>query len=214
MGPVICLVTDRRRCGGGWEDELVGRVGAAARAGVHLVQVRERGVDARDYVRLVSRCVDAVAGTSARVLVNDRLDVALAAGAHGIHLPSIGMPAARVRAAVGADFVVGRSVHSAREAADAAREGGLDYLIFGTVFPTDSKPGVAPAGVDGLRAACEAAALPVLAIGGMTLDRLAAVAGAGAAGFAAIGLFQAASTEENRKTVRQASASFDTLRLN
>lgn len=213
MKPVICLVTDRRRCGADWEDELVRRVGAAARAGVHLIQVRERGLEARDHVRLVSRCVREVAGTNARILVNDRLDVALAAGAHGVHLPSSGVAAARVRAAVAPDFVIGRSVHSAGEAADVSRDGGVDYLIFGTVFPTASKPGAAPAGVDGLRAACAAVSLPVLAIGGVTLDRMAAVAGSGASGFAAIGLFQMAPTEESRKTVQQASASFDTLRL-
>jgi thiamine-phosphate pyrophosphorylase len=212
MGPVICMVTDRRAYGDGWEDALVRRVGAAARAGVHLIQVRERGLDARDYVQLVSRCVREAAGTHARVIVNDRLDVALSAGAHGLHLPTAGILAARVRTAVTRDFVIGRSVHSAAEAADAAQQGGLDYLIFGTVFPTASKPGVVPAGVDGLRAACRAVSLPVLAIGGVTLDRARAVARAGAGGFAGIGLFQAASEEEARKTVQHANALFDTLR--
>ena len=67
MGPVICLVTDRRGCGDDWENELVRRAGAAARAGVHLIQIRERGLEAREHVRLVSRCVGEVAGTAARV---------------------------------------------------------------------------------------------------------------------------------------------------
>lgn len=213
MGPVICLVTDRRGCGGDWENELVRRIGAAARAGVHLIQIRERGLEARDHVRLVSRCVAEVAGTAARVVVNDRLDIALAAGAHGVHLPAGGVAAARIRDAVPCHFAIGRSIHSVEEAVDVSQEGGVDYLIFGTVFPSASKPWAAPTGVQRLRAACAAVALPVLAIGGVTLDRMDAVARAGASGFAAIGLFQTPSTEESRKTVQQANASFDTLRL-
>ena len=80
MGPVLCLVTDRRRFGAAWEPALVERVRAAARAGVHLVQVRERDLDGGPMARLTEQCVDAVRGTRARVLVNDRVDVALAAG--------------------------------------------------------------------------------------------------------------------------------------
>lgn len=212
VGPVICYVSDRRAFGDRWNEALVERVATCARAGVHLIQIRERDLEARELAGVVARCVRAVEGTSARVIVNDRLDVALGAGAHGVHLPSSGAPAARVRREVPLTFLIGRSVHSSDEARDVARAGGVDYLIFGTVFSTASKPGAALAGVDGLRAACAAVSLPVLAIGGVTFERIDAVAGAGASGFAAIGLFQSHSGPDTGNTVQRASAAFDTLR--
>jgi thiamine-phosphate pyrophosphorylase len=200
------MITDRQRLGAGWEDALVDRVSAAARAGIHLIQIRERDLDARPLMRLVERSVRAVRGTRARVVVNDRLDVALAAGAHGVHLPGSGVPAARVRRHVPAGFLVGRSIHAIDEAAEA----GVDYLIFGTVFETPSKPGVSAAGVDALHAVAAATTTPVLAVGGMALARLEAVARAGAAGFAAVGLFVDSSPDGLQVIVRQASLAFDT----
>jgi thiamine-phosphate pyrophosphorylase len=185
--PVLCLVTDRARCGG--EDRLVAFVAAAALAGVHLVQLREKDLEGRALQQLAARCVEAVRGTRARILVNDRVDVALAAGAHGVHLPSTGVPASRIRAHVPLGFLIGRSVHSEAEAMRAVAAGGLDYLVFGAVFATASKPGVEPAGIDALRAVVTAAPLPVLAIGGVTIEVLPEVARSGAAGIAAIGLF-------------------------
>jgi thiamine-phosphate pyrophosphorylase len=205
-------VTDRARCDG--EDRLVEIVSGAAAAGVHLVQVRETDLDAKALYELVRRCVAAVAGTRTRVLVNDRLDVALAAGAHGVHLPAAGVPAARVRLAAPRGFVVGRSVHASREAVQAVAD-GVDYLVFGTVFETGSKPGVTPAGLDALRDVAAAVPVPVLAIGGITVERLGSLAEAGAAGFAAISLF-ADAAREGRKylqtLVAQASLAFDTPR--
>lgn len=198
MRPVLCLVTDRHRFARlrsssvgatSEEDALVGCVAAAARAGVDLIQVRERDLDGGALTRLVHRCVEAVAGTRARVLVNDRVDVALAARAHGVHLPGHGVPAARLRGIVPRGFLIGRSVHHATEAARVVEEGGLDYLVFGTVFATASKAGVAPSGVDGLAAAVAAVPLPVLAIGGISLERAAEIARSGAAGVAAIAMF-------------------------
>src|SRR5688572_21057384 len=103
------MITDRRRFAGA-EDALVQRVAAAAAAGVNLVQVRERDLDARDLTRLVARCVSAVQGTRARILVNDRLDVALAAGAHGVHLRGDSLPASRARALAPIGVLIGRSV--------------------------------------------------------------------------------------------------------
>lgn len=87
------------------------------------------------------------------------------------------------------EFLVGRSVHSREEAIDSVHQGGVDYLILGTVFASTSKPGVAPAGLELLRSTCPAVSIPVLAIGGITLERLPAIAEAGASGFAAMGLF-------------------------
>ena len=107
-------------------------------------------------------------------------------GAHGVHLRESSPPARLVRPATPRGFLVGRSIHSAADAVRVSDEGGLDYLLFGTVFPTPSKPGTAGGGVAGLQAAVEATSLPVLAIGGVDGDRVADVAQAGAAGFAAI----------------------------
>jgi thiamine-phosphate pyrophosphorylase len=193
------MVTDRRHYGTGWPEALVAQVAAAATAGVQLVQVREPDLDGGVLLQLVRDCVAAVRGTRTRVLVNDRVDVALAAGAHGVHLPAQGVDASAVRAIARPPFLVGRSVHALDEAEQAARAGQLDFLIFGTVFESDSKRGVIPAGVEALATVARAVPLPVLAIGGVTLAHLPAVRRAGAAGAAAIGLFHVAAT-------------FDTLR--
>lgn len=200
MTPVVCLITDRARVGGA--DGTVERVRWAARAGVHLVQVRERDLDGGPLTALVRRCVDAVRGSGARVLVNDRLDVALAAGAHGVHLRADSMPARTVRTLCPPGFLIGRSVHARDEAIDVAAAGGLDYLLFGTVFPTASKPGREATGAPALAEVVAAASIPVLAVGGVSTDNVGDVAAAGAAGFAAIGMFAAGSEAEVWRAVR------------
>jgi thiamine-phosphate pyrophosphorylase len=173
----------------GGVSDLVRRIEEAAAAGLDLVQFRQLDLDAATLCDLVRASVHAVRGTRTRILVNERLDVALAAGAHGVHLRAQSVPAPRLRAAVPHGFLLGRSVHAVEEAVDASLAGGLDYLIVGTVFPTLSKPGQAAAGVAMLAAVAAATTLPVLAIGGVSLERLGSVARTGAAGFAAIGLF-------------------------
>jgi len=183
------FVTDRRRftltC-----DELVARAAAAAHAGVQVIQIREHDLADRPLARLVRDVIAAAAGTAARVLVNDRLDVALAAGASGVHLPADSIAASRVRSVAPAGFVVGRSVHTLDEIDRAIADGGCDYLLFGTVFHSGGKPPGHPvAGLDGLREACARSSLPVIAIGGMTEARAVEVASAGAAGLAGIGMF-------------------------
>jgi thiamine-phosphate pyrophosphorylase len=192
---VICLVTDRHRLarrllldpdGEPILTHLLEIVGAAAHAGVDLVQVREADLDGRLLIALVRRLVRQVQGTRARIIVNDRLDVALAASAHGVHLKDQPVPMTRIRSAAPAGFAIGRSIHSP----DSASETGGDYLIFGTVFQTPSKPGLqAVAGLAGLAAAAKRARVPVLGIGGVTVSQFAAMAAAGAAGFAAVDLF-------------------------
>jgi thiamine-phosphate pyrophosphorylase len=209
--PVICLVTDRRRLLQGSETALIDQVAAAARAGVHLIQVRERDLDARTLTRIAAAAVDAARGTSARILVNDRTDVALAAGAHGVHLRGDSVAAMRVREIAPAGFLIGRSVHSREEAELAAGAGGLDYLMFGTVFDTPSKPGFTGSGPETLASITGATPLPVLGIGGMTVSRMAAVARAGASGFAGIGLFADCPVDRLQVVVREASLAFDTL---
>jgi thiamine-phosphate pyrophosphorylase len=205
------MITDRTRLGAAWERSLVDRIAAAAGAGVHLIQIRERDLDGRSLTALTRRAVEAVAGTPARVLVNDRVDVALAAGAHGVHLRADSVAARRARAMAPPSFVLGRSVHSLSEALDAQRDGSLDYLLFGTVFETSSKPGAAPAGIDALRRVAAAATLPVLAIGGITVANAPRLAPAGAAGLAAIGMFAQGSVDDLAIATDQACRAFDTL---
>lgn len=189
-----CLVTDRRRlCPGArsFADARRGLVEQARRAaaeGIDLIQVRERDLEAADLAALVADVVAITRGSATRVLVNDRIDVALACGADGVHLRADSVPVAEARRLLPAPRLVGRSVHSVREAVAAA---GADYLIAGTVFPSASKrTGSAELlGIEGLRAIVDATAVPVLAIGGITPDRIDSVLAAGAAGIAAIGLF-------------------------
>ena len=206
------MVTARQRSSPDADRSLVQRVRMAARSGVHLVQIRQPDYEACALARLVEQAADAVRGTRARVLVNDRLDIALSGGAHGVHLRGDSIPASRVRAFAPAGFIVGRSVHSPEEARQVAHEGGLDYLIFGTVFSTPSKPDQRGAGVGPLAEACVAIPLPVLAVGGMSEDRLGVVASSGAAGFAAINLFADCDPASLVSIVDRAARAFDTSR--
>lgn len=185
------LVTDRRRLGGAGDaagDEcLMRQARFAVDAALDVIQIRERDLEAGALARLVSAVVAIARGTRTRVVVNDRLDVALACGADGVHLRAESMEVAAVRRWVPAGFLVGRSVHTPEEARDA---GPVDYLIAGTVFESASKPsGHRVLGVDGLRAVVAASGTPVLAIGGVTANTASMVAQAGAAGIAAIGAF-------------------------
>ena len=179
---MICLVTDRRR------RPPMEQAREAAEAGVDIIQVRERDLDAGVLCVLVEEIVRVTRGSRARVVINDRLDVALAAGADGVHLRGDSIPPARARSLAPAGFLVGASVRTEGEAVDAAR--WCDYLVAGTVFPTNSKPGMtAFLGLAGLASIAKAVSVPVLAIGGVSVDLAADVAAAGGGGVAAIGLF-------------------------
>lgn len=192
--PVVCLVTDRRRLveqSAPFEtarDTLVALARGAAAAGVSLIQIREHDLEAAQLADLAVKIVNVTRGSSTRVVVNDRLDVALTSGADGVHLRGDSISPRAARALAPAGFLIGRSVHHIEEARrDAA---SLDYLIAGTMFPTSSKPAATRClSARDLREIVMAVSLPVLAIGGITLERIAEVAGTGAAGIAAIGLF-------------------------
>lgn len=165
-------------------------IAAAARAGVDLIQIREPALDDRALLALVRGAIDAAAGTPARILVNERLDIALAAGAAGVHLRSTSIPAIRARTLAPQGFLIGRSVHGLDEGEQTWRQGGCDYLVFGTIFPSRSKPeGHRVVGVEALQVLCAAVPMPVLAIGGITRETAGLAARAGAAGVAAIGIF-------------------------
>ncbi len=199
---ILCYVTDRRALGGRGIEELPALLRRAAAAGIHWVQIREKDLPARELLGLVREAVAAAQGSATRIVVNDRLDVALAAGAAGVHLGEQSLPVAEVaawrRAAesktrVPAGFLIGASCHS-REAALEAERAGANYIFFGPVFATPSKAVFGPPqGVGKLAEVCHSLSIPVVAIGGISAENFGECLPAGAAGIAAIRLFQRAS---------------------
>jgi thiamine-phosphate pyrophosphorylase len=189
---MICLVTDRRRLTVEPSADqgracLVEQVRFAVEAGVDLVQVRERDLDAKELAALVSSLLAVTRGSHTSLVVNDRLDVALACGADGVHLRGDSIAVDDARSLTPDSFLIGRSVHSVEDAIRAAR---ADYLIVGSVFPSVSKPqSTTWLGIAGLLAIVRASRPPVLAIGGIDDTRFDEIAATGAAGIAAIGLF-------------------------
>ena len=173
---------------------LLEKVKSVADAGVDWIQIREKQLSGRELSALVQEAVR-VAPAPCRVLVNDRLDVACAVGAAGVHLTeqSISVADAKQFArkrGLPASFLVGASTHSL-DSARAAADSGADYITFGPVFATPSKAGYgAPQGIERLAAVCRSLSIPVLAIGGITPENAGACRSAGAAGIAAIRLFQ------------------------
>jgi len=149
-----------------------------------MIQVREKDLESGALCELVRAVLETVKGSGTKVLVNDRLDVALATGADGVHLPANGLSVSDVRPFID---LVGISTHTTEEVRNA-RDEGASFALFGPVFST---PGKIPVGVIRLREATqEAAKMPVLAIGGITSKNTAQVIEAGAAGIAGIRLFQ------------------------
>jgi thiamine-phosphate pyrophosphorylase len=196
--PLTCLITPgetSRETPPAGDDflRLVALVRAATSAGVDLVQLREKLLRPRVLYELAARSSEIVRGASSkgtRLLVNDRADIARAAGADGVHLAARSLDAATVRTVFGPDFLIGVSTHSLEEAS-AAREGGADFALFGPVFDTPSKRAYGPpAGLERLgEVARNLAPFPVLAIGGITRANFAQALDAGARGVAAIRLF-------------------------
>ena len=164
-------------------------VQAAVAAEVPLFQIREKALHARVLYELTARAAEITQGSKTRLLVNDRFDIARAAGADGVHLTTHSLPVDVVRKIYGSEFLIGASTHSlqaAREAAQAA----ADFVVFGPVFETESKRAYgAPQGVEKLgEVASELDEFPVVAIGGITLDNVEQCVAAGAKGVAAITL--------------------------
>jgi thiamine-phosphate pyrophosphorylase len=176
-----------------------------AAAGVGALQVREKDRDDRDVLELTLEARAALPPSPGTVvLVNGRLDIALAAGADGAHLPADGVPIDALRRRFGPDVLLGRSTHHVEEVEAALRE-GADYVMFGPVYPTPSKERYGPPrGLDELARAARLP-IPVYALGGVTLSRFGEVAEAGAAGVAGIRLFQ---EPDLSAVVRQARRSF------
>lgn len=189
--PIICVITRARgREGTPERATLIARLADAARSGASLIQIRERQIDDRALLAFAVELRQAAANPQCRIVINDRPDLARAAGVDGVHLRSDGVSARDARRVLADGAIVGRSVHTLEEARAVEREGGCDYLIVGTVFHTASKPSDHPvAGLGRLREVCDGVSLPVVAIGGVTARNAGDVREAGAAGAAAISYF-------------------------
>lgn len=167
-------------------------------AGVDLIQLREKDLASRPLLDLANAAVEIVRGSKTRIVINDRLDVAIAAGAHGVHLGGQSVSADVVRGSVRKDLLLGVSCHSLEEALNA-EAGGADYLLLGPVFDTPSKRRYGPPlGLDKLSEVSHKVRIPVLALGGITVQRVGQCLEAGASGIAAIRLFQECSSIDER----------------
>jgi thiamine-phosphate pyrophosphorylase len=174
---IRCYVTNRH------SGDLDASVSRAVADGVDYIQIREKDLSTRELFELASRVRERAAGSSTKVLVNGRLDIAISAGLDGVHLPASGLPPARVRPFV---RTLGVSTHNVEEAIQA-EQAGADLVVFGPIFDT---PGKTSVGIPALRAVTAVVRIPVLAIGGITFANAPEVIAAGAAGIAAIRLFQ------------------------
>jgi thiamine-phosphate diphosphorylase len=170
-------VTDRSR------GNVIDYAAQAIHDGVDMIQIREKDLAARELVELTCKIRDIASGTRTRILINDRLDIAIVADIDGVHLPGNGLPADKVRPLV---KVLGVSVHSVAEALQAERA-RADFVVFGPIFES---PGKTPVGLDPLKQVVKAIKIPVLAIGGITIENSSEVIKAGASGIAGIRLFQ------------------------
>ncbi|MGH3085724.1 MAG: thiamine phosphate synthase [Rubrobacteraceae bacterium] len=186
----IHLITDRKQTKG---DEATA-VAAALRGGVDVVQLRAKSGPALTLLETANEILPIAREHGAAVSINDRLDVALATNADGVHLAGKSLPPDVARELWSG--LLGVSVHSLEEAKSAA-EAGVDYVTFGHVYPTSSKPGMAPRGVRELARIVAALDVPVLAIGGIEASNVGEVLATGASGVAVISTILAAKDPEN-----------------
>ena len=178
--PCVMLVTDRAVCGG--IEPLVHAVEEAVAGGINVVQLREKDMHAGEFLALAQRLRRITHG-KALLLINDRVDAALACDADGVHLTEDSLPVVAVRELLtGRDMLVGRSVHSVA-GLDAT---GLDYIVAGPVYTTATHQGMEPAGAELIVGVVSVAGIPVVAIGGITTERVPEAMAAGASGVAVI----------------------------
>jgi thiamine-phosphate pyrophosphorylase len=194
--PKLCYITDRTPFASftAFSDFLV----KAAKSEIDLIQIRERNLDTRALVKLVSHALASARADVSRIVINDRLDVALATGAAGVHLGARSLPACMVRKIIPPDFLAGVSCHSLDEAV-SAEAAGADYVLLGPIFETPSKLAFGPPlGLATIETAAHNVKLPVLALGGVTVERVKSCVEAGASGIAGIRIFQECDSIEDR----------------
>jgi thiamine-phosphate pyrophosphorylase len=180
----LYLITDRKLTAG--RNSLIASVKQALKCGLKAVQLREKDLKTRELLKLADRMRDLTERYGARLFINDRFDIALAAGADGVHLTQNSIPADAVRKAVKKKLMIGVSTHSLKEAREA-ENAGADFITLGPVYRTLSKLKYGkPAGVDTLNNVCTVVNVPVFAIGGIKARRIREVKKAGAFGVAMI----------------------------
>ncbi len=185
----LYLITGREECAG---RELLAVVEEALSGGVKAVQLREKSLSGGDYFDLARKLRILTTRYGARLLINDRVDIALAVGADGVHLPQAGIPVIVARKLLGSGMLIGFSCHSL-EAAHAAEFDGADFVTFGPVYHTPSKaPYGDPVGLPSLLEATRSLAIPVFALGGIRRDRIPELSAAGIKRIACISALLAA----------------------
>lgn len=184
--PIVCLITSGEATPANFSPtsiKILDLISAAVLNRISLIQIREKQLDGKQLFELVSRAVSLTKGSMTKLLVNGRTDVAIAAGADGVHLPSDAYSPTVARKMAGSDFLIGVSTHSFDEVA-AAEKAGADYVVFGPVFATAGKSAT---GVEILKQALQKCSeIPILGLGGIDETNVCDVMGTGAAGFAAI----------------------------
>lgn len=196
LNPLLYLITDRQQFRASspgissWQLQLEA-IALAAQAGCQLIQIREKDLSVRELREFTNSAKALANPHGAKILVNDRVDVALAVGADGVHLRTNSLTVTEVRKIVSPEiFLIGVSTHSITEAQTAAA-GQADFIVCGPVYPTPSKSSFGePLGLQKFAEICRAMRIPVLALGGITIHNFAAPLAAGAAGIAGIGLFK------------------------
>lgn len=197
--PLVYLITPGEATAADFQTnklDVLKTIKSAVDDGISLIQIRERELPARLLFDLAKAAAAVVAGTGAKLLVNDRADIALASGADGVHLPARSVPADILRRALPDDYLIGASVHSFEEVA-AARSRGANFVVYGPVFDTPGKG--KSTGLRELELVCAAAdEFPVIAVGGLSDANYESVLAAGAAGLAAI---RALNNDESRHRI-------------
>ncbi len=185
----LYLVTDRHQTAG---RDIVEVLGQAATAGVSAIQLREKDLDTVEMYRLAETLLAMTRQAGTALLINDRVDVAMALGADGVHLTRKSLPPREVRSLVGSHMLIGISCHGLEDVREAV-DGGVDFVVLGPIYATPSKAPYGPPLAPGiLREARRICPLPILAIGGIVAARVPEVVGAGADGVAAISAVLAA----------------------
>jgi thiamine-phosphate pyrophosphorylase len=185
----VYLITDRTKAPGG---DLLRTVEEALDGGIRAVQLREKDLSGRELFRLAERMRSLTSRFGAKLLVNDRADVAMAVGADGVHLGGLSIPAAEARRLLGNRAIVGCSAHNAREI-ENAEAAGADFAVYGPVYATPSKaPYGPPVGIASFSEVCRTSGIPVFALGGVGPERVSEVMRAGGHGVALISAIIAA----------------------